>query len=160
MSAGLCAEQIEMWEYWSGSEADIQFDKIKPAPDEAPKLDTSKLSISRLPAIFAETMGQTPNPSLSSKLIMEEYAEWYETLGCAPLNKEGDVAELKELADLVYVVYGYANVMGWDLDEAIRRVHDNNMGRCIQPDGSIKRREDGKILKNKGFPKVELRDLV
>ena len=60
----------------------------------------------------------------------------------------------------MYVIYGYANVRGWDLDEAVRRVHENNIGRCIQPDGSIQRREDGKILKNKDFPKVELGDLV
>lgn len=139
---GLDHEQITMWEYWS------------------PQKVSTKTPISRLPAIFVETMDQKPSPSLSSKLIMEEYAEWYEALGYAPLNKEGDAAELKELADLIYVIYGYANVMGWDLDEAVRRVHENNIGRCIQPDGSIKRREDGKIEKNKDFPKVSLEDLV
>ena len=70
------------------------------------------------------------------------------------------MSELKELADLVYVCYGYANACGYDLDEAIRRVHENNVGRCVQPDGSIKRREDGKILKNEDYPKVDLGDLV
>jgi len=64
------------------------------------------------------------------------------------------------LADLVYVIYGFANAKGWDLDEAIRRVHVNNLGRCIQPDGTIQRRVDGKILKNKDYPKVNLEDLV
>lgn len=142
MSAGLDQEQIEMWDYWG------------------PEKTSDKTPIARLPAIFAETMGQKPSPSLSSKLIMEEYAEWYEALGCAPLNKEGDAAELKELADLIYVIYGYANAMGWDLDEAVRRVHENNIGRCIQPDGTIQRREDGKILRNKEYPKVSLEDLV
>ena len=57
-------------------------------------------------------------------------------------------------------LYGYANTRGWDLDEAVRRVHDNNMGRMYQPDGTIKRREDGKIIKNKDYPKVKLEDLV
>ena len=136
MSAGLDAEQIEMWGYW-----------------EPEKADTSKLPISRLPAIFAETMGQEPSPDLSLKLIAEEYREF--------LNEvDGGVFELKELADLVYVIYGYAHALGWDLDEAIRRVHENNIGRCTQPDGSIKRREDGKILKNPDYPKVNLTDLV
>lgn len=139
---GLDAEQIEMWEYWS------------------PQKVSHKTPISRLPAIFAETMGQKPDVKLAANLILEEYAEWYEVLGCAPLNKEGDVAELKELADLIYVIYGYANVRGWDLDEAVRRVHENNIGRCIQPDGSIKRREDGKIMKDTDYPKVNLEDLV
>jgi predicted HAD superfamily Cof-like phosphohydrolase len=67
---------------------------------------------------------------------------------------------LKELADLVYVVYGFAATFGWDLDEAFRRVHENNMGRMLQPDGTIHRRSDGKILKNKEYPPVDLEDLV
>jgi len=46
------------------------------------------------------------------------------------------------------------------LDEAVRRVHENNVGRCVQPDGTVKRREDNKILKNKDFPKVDLSDLL
>jgi len=69
-------------------------------------------------------------------------------------------ADLKELADLVYVLYGYANAMDYDLDTAVKRVHENNIGRCKQPDGSIKRRADGKIEKNKDYPKVKLGDLL
>ena len=67
---------------------------------------------------------------------------------------------LKELADLVYVCYGLAATFGFDLDEAFRRVHENNMGRMYQPDGTIKRRADGKILKNKDYPPVDLGDLT
>ena len=111
---------------------------------------------------FAETMGQEPNPELSATLVDEEYTEWGdEHYG----NSHGhfgytDEKELKELSDLVYVIYGYASVRGWNLDEAVRRVHENNIGRCVQPDGSINRSETGKILKNKDYPKVELGDLV
>ena len=36
---------------------------------------------------------------------------------------------LKELADLVYVCYQYAANMGWDLDEAMHRVHESNMSK-------------------------------
>jgi predicted HAD superfamily Cof-like phosphohydrolase len=81
-----------------------------------------------------------------------EYGSWEKV--------EFEKDEPKFLADLVYVIYGYANSKGYDLDEALRRVHANNLGRCIQPDGSILRREDGKIIKNKDYPKVELGDLV
>jgi predicted HAD superfamily Cof-like phosphohydrolase len=70
---------------------------------------------------------------------------------------EGD---LKKLTDLAYEVCGYANAVGYDLDEAIRRVHANNLGRCLQPDGTIKRREDGKVIKNPDYPKVTLADLI
>jgi len=105
-------------------------------------------------AEFCKVTGQTPTPSLYVKLIGEEFDEW---------TKEGmrkSETDLKELADLVYVLYGYALAMGYDLDEAVRRVHENNVGRCVQPDGTVKRRADGKIIKNKDYPKVDLSDLV
>jgi len=105
-------------------------------------------------AEFCKITGQSPTPSLYVKLIGEEFDEW---------AKEGmrkSEADLKELADIVYVLYGYALAMGYDLDEAVRRVHENNVGRCVQPDGTVKRRPDGKIIKNKDYPKVNLSDLV
>jgi len=109
---------------------------------------------------FARVMNQSPDPHMSVQLIYEEVDEWRGVLEYGPLNKEGDKAELKELADLVYVIYGYASVMGWDLDEAIRRVHKNNLDRCIQDDGTVKYREDGKVMKRPDAPKVDLSDLV
>jgi NTP pyrophosphatase (non-canonical NTP hydrolase) len=104
---------------------------------------------------FAVKTGQLPDPRLYAKLIQEEADEWR-----SEYTRDTRLEQLKELADLVYVVYGYANAMGWDLEEAVRRVHDNNLGRCIQPDGSVQRRADGKILKNPNYPKVDLGDLV
>ncbi|MCP4489983.1 MAG: hypothetical protein GY820_22085 [Gammaproteobacteria bacterium] len=104
---------------------------------------------------FSRIMGQEPDTELYSVLITEEFKEWY-----SEYFDETTEPQLKELADLVYVIYGYANTMGWDLDEALQRVHANNVGRCVQPDGTVKRREDGKILKNKDYPKVDLSDLV
>jgi predicted HAD superfamily Cof-like phosphohydrolase len=101
---------------------------------------------------YRVTAQQKKDVELSAALIYEEFQEWNDCWEGEP--------ELKELADLVYVIYGYANAMGWNLDEAVRRVHENNMGRMYQPDGTIKRREDGKILKNPEYPKVELGDLV
>lgn len=102
---------------------------------------------------FSKLSEQKPDPQLYETLICEEFAEWEQE---SP-NTTGD---LKELTDLVYVIYGYANAMGYDLDEALRRVHQNNVGRMYQPDGTIKRREDGKIIKNPNYPKVELGDLI
>ena len=104
---------------------------------------------------FSRLTGQVPNKTLYASLIIEEYKEWM-----SEYLHGSQEPQLKELADLLYVIYGYANAMGWDLDEALQRVHDNNVGRCIQPDGTVKRREDGKILKNKDYPKVDLGDLV
>lgn len=107
------------------------------------------MSVEGMVQEFMYKTGQVPDPMLYAKLIEEEFKEWTE----ATSVKE----KLKELADLVYVIYGYARSMSYDLDEAIYRVHENNLGRCIQPDGTVKRREDGKILKNKDYPKVDLK---
>jgi hypothetical protein len=114
------------------------------------------LPISDMVKEFAKATGQAPSVNTSAKLIQEEYAEWFKDFTEFGVS----VKELKELADLVYVIYGYANVRHWDLDEAVRRVHENNLGRCIQPDGTVKRREDGKIMKNPDYPSVVLDDLV
>ena len=115
--------------------------------------EIEELSVMGMVREFAYKTGQTPNPTLYENLISEEYKEWYEEV-------EDPENDLKELSDLVYVIYGYANAKGYDLDEAIKRVHENNLGRCLQPDGTVKRRPDGKILKNPDYPKVYLGDLL
>jgi phosphoribosyl-ATP pyrophosphohydrolase len=102
---------------------------------------------------FANITRQKPDADLYFELMMEEFSEFV-------ISWNDDEGNLKELADLLYVAYGYANARGWNLDEAVRRVHENNVGRCVRPDGSIIRREDGKIIKNKDYPKVSLKDLV
>lgn len=103
-------------------------------------------------AQFRKAMKQTPNSTLSFRLMKEEWDEF--------LNAFSDENELKELADLVYVAFGYADALGWDLDEALRRVHANNMERCIWPDGSVRFREDGKVMKRPNHAEVNLSDLV
>jgi len=149
-------EDIESFKEWQTSEEYYNQD-----------VATSTPTVMAMVKEFAKTMGQEPNEILSESLVDEEYEEWsYEAnLKSSEVSKfygesYDPIKELKELSDLVYVIYGYASVRGWDLDEAVRRVHANNVSRCIQPDGSILRREDGKILKNKDYPKVFLGDLV
>jgi len=102
---------------------------------------------------YYKAAGITPNVTTAQHLVVEEYDEWL-------VESLGTEGELKELTDLVYVIYGYALAQGYDLDEALCRVHSNNIGRMTQPDGTIKRREDGKIIKNPDYPKVDLSDLV
>lgn len=104
---------------------------------------------------FAKHTEQEGSPSLYATLIQEEFEEWRSSY-----LKNDSINELKELADLLYVVYGYARVRGWNIDAAFDRVHLNNLGRVTQDDGTIKRRDDGKILKNPNAPKIDLGDLV
>lgn len=91
---------------------------------------------------------------LASKLIAEEFNEFMDE------NGFDEAALLKELADLVYVCYGYADRFGWDLDEAFRRVHLSNMSKLDPVTGKPIFREDGKILKSSGYKEPNLRDLV
>jgi NTP pyrophosphatase (non-canonical NTP hydrolase) len=119
--------------------------------------DPRDINIADMVDEFANTAEQPKNIPLSAMLIKEEMNEWLEDLNDSASK---DTHELKELADLVYVIFGYARVKGFDLTEAVSRVHKNNMGRMFQSDGKIHRRDDGKILKNKNYPKVNLEDLV
>ena len=127
---------------WSVSDMGLEYYN----PDEAVQTPLGMIKQ------FVRVSGQKPDAALYMNLIFEEFTEWE--------NEEDPVAELKELTDLLYVIYGYANAKGWDIEEAFRRVHANNMGRMYQPDGSIKRRADGKIEKNKEYSKVNLEDLI
>jgi len=65
---------------------------------------------------------------------------------------------LKELADLVYVCYQYAENMGWFLDEALDRVHKSNMSK-LDEEGKPIYREDGKVLKGPNYKPPNLEDL-
>jgi predicted HAD superfamily Cof-like phosphohydrolase len=111
---------------------------------------------------YAEVSQQEGTPMLYRNLIREEYVELTKEMLYAgiAMGNEDPENELKEMADLIYVLYGYARVKRYNLDRAVERVHLNNMGRMYQPDGTILRRDDGKVMKNKDFPKVDLVDLV
>lgn len=91
---------------------------------------------------------------LRKRLTMEEYNEVLDAI-----EQEPDENVLKELADLVYVTYGYAATFGWDLDEAIRRVHASNMSK-LGADGKPIYRDDGKVLKGPNYKQADLKDLV
>ena len=73
--------------------------------------------------------------------------------------REGFEQELKELSDLVYVCFQYAENMGWDLEEALRRVHTSNMSK-LGVNGKPIVRRDGKIMKGPNYEPPTLTDLV
>ena len=93
-------------------------------------------------------------------LIVEEFKEFLEAEGKLFRNNSEFPAEaLKELADLVYVCYQYAENMGWFLDEALDRVHASNMSK-LGEDGLPVYREDGKVLKGPNYKPPTLTDLI
>jgi predicted HAD superfamily Cof-like phosphohydrolase len=52
----------------------------------------------------------------------------------------------KELSDVLYVVYGTADLLEIPLEAVFAEVHRSNMSK-VREDGTVLRREDGKILK-------------
>ena len=87
-------------------------------------------------------------------LIDEERDELEEAFGEYQLE-----GTLKELCDLLYVVYGFGAVLGFDVDAAFSLVHYSNMQK-LQPDGSVKYRLDGKILKPQNWKGPDLVSLL
>ena len=101
-----------------------------------------------------------PRNSYQKNLIVEEFKEFLEAQGMLFMHGSNVQAEcLKELADLVYVCYQYAENMRWDLDEALNRVHESNMSK-LDDDGNPIYREDGKVLKGPNYKPPQLEDLV
>ena len=93
-------------------------------------------------------------------LIVEEFKEFLEAEGMLFRNNDEFPAEaLKELADLVYVCYQYAENMGWFLAEALDRVHQSNMSK-LGKDGKPIYRDDGKVLKGPDYEPPTLMDLI
>ena len=60
----------------------------------------------------------------------------------------------KELADLLYVVYGTAASFGIPIDDVFNLVHLSNLSKLTN--GKIERREDGKVLKGPDYRPPDL----
>lgn len=94
------------------------------------------------------------NNQMQERLITEEYIEFINAF-----LEEPDVNQLKELADLVYVCFQFAENKEWDLLEALRRIHVSNMSK-LDENGKPIKREDGKVLKSNRYKVADLTDLV
>ena len=98
--------------------------------------------------------------AVQHKLIVEEFKEFLEAEGMLFMHgRNHQEHALKELADLVYVCYQYAENMGWFLDAALNRVHISNMSK-LGDDGKPIYREDGKVLKGPNYQPPILSDLI
>ena len=97
--------------------------------------------------------------AVQHELIVEEFKEFLEAEGMLFMHgRNHQEHALKELADLVYVCYQYAENMGWFLDEALNRVHESNMSK-LDDDGNPIYRDDGKVLKGPNYKPPNLEDL-
>lgn len=77
-------------------------------------------------------------------LLREEFDEYLHAV------YSDDLVELTDaLADMVYIIYGTARLMGIPLDDVLAEVHRTNMAKA--PGGVVTRRDDGKVLKPEGW---------
>ena len=103
----------------------------------------------------AYSVVNSPNGTLIQKcLIDEEWSEFHEAF-----HLKDEHEQLKELCDLVYVCYQFAANEGWDLDEAMDRVHKSNMSK-LDENGQPIYRQDGKVLKGPNYKPPNLTDLL
>lgn len=127
-----------------------QFHEIYEMPNRVqeggrPSLDTDRLEMrmSLIKEEFAELCGAVYGPDAQKQVI--------ESCDNLPDQHERDIVETADaLADLTYVIYGMALECGIDLDAVLAEVHRSNRSK-LMPDGSVKRRSDGKILKGPNF---------
>lgn len=91
---------------------------------------------------------------LRALLILEEVKETLDAL-----NQHDAVEVADGLADLLYVTMGAALTFGIDIDAVLTEVHRSNMAKA-NDDGTVNRREDGKILKPGGWTAPDIAPLL
>ena len=104
-----------------------------------------EIAIGRSPSLPDEATRR-----LRIRLIQEEFDELQEAMGGQDL-----AAVAKELADLLYVVYGTAVAYGMDMEPVFREVHRSNLTKV----GGYKR-ADGKWVKPATYSPAQVGPLL
>lgn len=100
--------------------------------------------------IEEDSYGRTKFLALRLRLLQEEFKEVTDEVLDA-MNGSGDLQKLaKELADLLYVVYGTALGLEIPIKAVFNEVHRSNMSK-VGEDGKPVLRPDGKILKGPNY---------
>lgn len=105
--------------------------------------------------IEEDDYGRRRGLAVRMELIREEYKEAMDEL-LDIQNGDGSIFRTaKELADLLYVVYGAAVFLEIPLEEAFEEVHRSNMSK-LGADGKPVLRKDGKILKGPNYSEANM----
>ena len=118
---------------------------IRSFDDPTLSYDRLDLRMSLIAEEFAELVGAVYGKR--ARAIIE--AATAEAAG-ADDGERDVIAAADALADLVYVIFGMAIESGMDLDSVLAEVQASNLSK-LMPDGSVKLREDGKVLKGPNF---------
>lgn len=102
------------------------------------------------------TMIDTSSMNLRLKLIEEEFNELYVEM----VKYDAKIENIaKEMADLLYVVYGTAVSMGIDMNKIFEEVHKSNMSK-LDENGKVVRRADGKVLKSNLYKSADIEEII
>lgn len=82
--------------------------------------------------------------------VLGEYENWI-YFSLQGLTKGRNVTQIradlaKELADLLYVIYGTAEELRIPIEEVFKAVHESNMSK-LWPDGTVHYNDFGKVIK-------------
>ena len=88
------------------------------------------------------------------ELVREEYEEFVDAM-----NGEDLVAIADAIVDLHYVLSGTSVSFGIDEDACFAEVQRSNMSK-VDEDGTVHRREDGKIIKGNRFSQPDLHSII
>jgi len=142
-------------------EADGQGGLIKALSERLDMRQREPMTAFEEQAYFMRACGQTTrevNPAqatLYRDLISEEFGEL-----CEAEVAENEVEEFDAVLDLIVVLIGYGLSRGWPMNEGWAEVMRSNMAKIDPYSGTVRRREDGKILKPEGWTPPNLADLI
>lgn len=117
---------------------------------------------------WCEDFEASKKPYLWMSLVVEEFKETLEAFGLKNIQVTYDanvatemdkVALLDGICDLLWVTYGLGHSFRWNVDEAFEEVNRSNQSKKW-PDGTVHKREDGKILKGPNFSEPRLKKFV
>ena len=106
-----------------------------------------------------ETLSRPTLPPVDlAELRLDLIQEEVDELATAFINQ--DIVEIADaLTDILYVTYGAGHAFGLDLDECFEEVHQSNMSK-LGIDGKPIYREDGKVLKGRGYKPPQLARII
>lgn len=111
------------------------------------------ISLNEMAREFIGGFRELPVAEVQFRCLCEEYEEVLEAYHA---RRPDDEKLLKELCDLIVTIQNFAYLKGYNLDKAMKRVHDSNMSKFV----NATYRDDGKLMKNENYVPPILGDCI
>lgn len=119
--------------------------------------ERTRLRLSLIAEEFFELLEK--GAGIKNSYMHQAHLSVQEEVECADLTL--DLVETADaLADLIYVIYGYALELGIPLSRILEEVHDSNMSK-LDPETNLPiYRKDGKVLKGSNFREPDISGIL